>query len=344
MARSGSGGVGRRVPAASSDGPDVHVRERVQEILLFTSTTGTGTSSGTAARSQVPRHRHSYDAGRSRAAASGHYPPDLSRFILQALSLTWPPPTGVEAGGRGGAEATSTPLADGAGGCAATESLLGSRVREAVEDARIRPAGFSSLRYLRQAEADELLRSPLRYPMCGRWRGSWREHRRATSRRPRTAPRRITRLRSRIRLKDLVPAQRLADWAQYIAKTQEAFDAIRQGLPHRPPGDFVVTAEEMPVWARGQVWDTEDPDDCRPVERSSHRTSFPGEKQFRRDEIGRIAAELGWQAIEPDIVDQAGGGGFELRSAAPRNITAVWHHSYSSGITCNWPRGGCNYM
>lgn len=203
--------------------------------------------------------------------------------------------------------------------------------------ARSAPAGFSSLRYLRHASPEELMRSALPdiYTMARdlarasaesqhegqmedliQWdgRSDWRE---LVTGAPATA----------IHLADLISVERLNEWERYLERTQEAFDAIRAGRPHRTPGDFVIANADMPEWARVFIWDASDPKDCKPVLRSSQDTEFPGTKQFRRDEIRRVAAELNWREVDPDIVDQAGGGGFELRSEAKRNTTAVWHHS-----------------
>lgn len=216
--------------------------------------------------------------------------------------------------------------------------LLEDSVSEHIEQKRYAPAGFASLRYLRHASAEELMRSTLpdvrnmamvlaqssmqmeevgrqgRTPL--QWDGSsdWRCL-------VEGAP------TSSVRLSDIVPKEKLDAWTAYMSRTQNAFDAIRAGRPHRHPGDFVIQLDELPEWAQQFVWDTGNPEDCRPVLRSDRHTAFPGVKQFDRERIREIAAHMGWHSIDPDIVRQAGEGGFELQSAAPLHTTAVWHHS-----------------
>lgn len=301
------------------------------------------------------------ESGQSRAKLAGRYPASLNDFILETLasvaSLQGGEQTEMEgegeqgggvldeqndAGrdrGKGQDDAGGGSAATVGGGFAATEEvILGERVRQKVEGARRMPAGFSSLRYLQHASPEELMATALpdvralaeelaRASSDGegegdttrtakQWDGvsDWRN---LTVGAP----------EGRIRLVDLIGADALRAWEDYLGRTQLAFDAIKAGRPHHPPGDFVIEEAEVVGWARCFVWDTRDPENCLPVRRSTQQTIFPGEKQFDRQRLREVAAQLGWMSVDPDIVEQAGGGGFELRSDAPRHTTAVWHHS-----------------
>ena len=75
----------------------------------------------------------------------------------------------------------------------------------------------------------------------------------------------------------LLGDEKLREWEAYLAATQRAFDEIRAGRLRMSPGEFVVRQQALPEWARGFVWDTEDASDCKPVQRSTRDTVFPGE-------------------------------------------------------------------
>lgn len=292
--------------------------------------------------------------GGSRAARSGHYPGALIDFLLCALagrqSASVSPSQGIgldlellATSGQvmqSGSTSKTARLAvdESEAGFIASGFSLDASVANRVNEVRKEPAGFSSLRYLQHASVEELMQSPLPdvrqiaaqlaassagEPSSAsgggsaiQWDGIADWHDLAPG-----AP------NGKITLGDLIPVARLTEWSTYLAATQAAFDAIRAGRPHRHPGDFVIREEELPRWARGLVWNTEDPHDCRPVTRSTRHTSFPGVKQFDRERLRHIAKTLRWEDVDPDIVDQACEGGFELRSGAQKHITAVWHHS-----------------
>ena len=118
-----------------------------------------------------------------------------------------------------------------------------------------------------------------------------------------------------------------ADQVQtWMALADEAASAIRAGK--RPPAvpTRVIGQDSLQPWARDVVWDciSRGPHDCRPVQRSTRHTAFPGKRQVNRAEIRRIAALLGWH--DEDIVDQVGEGGIETRSDCTLDIVLTFHH------------------
>lgn len=210
-------------------------------------------------------------------------------------------------------------------------------VRAEVEEQRSIPADFASFRNRRQASDAELDRTELpdvramarrlaeeasvEPPPAGstptfiQWdgEGDWRS---LVSGAP----------AGRVTLRSLVGDAALADWQEYMHKTQAAFDEVRVGRHPSSPGDFVLRASALPSWARCFVWDTEDPADCVPVRRSDRHTTFPGPKQLDRSKFRHIARILDWRNVDPDIVRQVGEGGAEFRTRAPLHTTASWHH------------------
>ena len=104
----------------------------------------------------------------------------------------------------------------------------------------------------------------------------------------------------------------------------EAAAAIRAG--EAPPAVplRIIEQDRMPEWARGIVWDCEDPCDCRPVQRSTRHTLFPGEQQLDREAVRRVAALLDWD--DADIIGQIGEGGVETRADCELVTSLVFHH------------------
>lgn len=264
-------------------------------------------------------HRHHTPAigtaadGEAHAAKSGRYPRALNAALLDALTQL-PAASSAHAIQPGS-------IRHGPG--------LSPELNAAVQAARIQPVGFASLRNLAHAPEEQLWRTPL--PDVRRmaaalvppdaprrhvgWDGSghWR------SLVPGAPPGPIT-------LSCIVGQDHLARWEAYLAATQRAFDAIRANKPHRSPGEFVLREDDLPPWAQGVVWDCEDPVDCKPVRRSTAHTPVAGPRQLNRARLRYIAAQLGWDEVDADIVQQLGHGGAELRSAAPLHTTAKWHH------------------
>ena len=87
----------------------------------------------------------------------------------------------------------------------------------------------------------------------------------------------------------------------------------------------VIEQFEMQPFAQGTIWDCANPRDCVPVERSTADTYIPGAKQIDREGLRRMATELG--RGQCDTLDQACGGGIEVRSDCELITVLAFHHS-----------------
>ena len=119
----------------------------------------------------------------------------------------------------------------------------------------------------------------------------------------------------------------LSQVSSWLALADKAAEAIRAGTQPPPVPTRVIGQDQLQPWARGVVWDciTHGHLDCRPVERSTRHSSFPGERQVNRPAVRRVAELLGWH--DQDIVDQIGEGGVEVRSDRTMDIVLTFHHS-----------------
>ena len=243
-------------------------------------------------------------------------------------------------GGRASRREVDAPRFDRsrAAGYVLAGAELDDLVRDRVEHERRQPPGFASFRNRRQASDAELDATAL--PDVRRM--ARQLAREASESEPSSGDRPAARLQwdgggdwrdlvpgapaGRISLAMLVGERGLLDWAAYVARVQQAFDAIRAGRRPPAPGDFVLRSSALPVWARSFVWDTGDPAHCLPVRRSDRDTVFPGEKQLDRGRFREIARRLRWDEVDADILRQVGEGGAELRTEAPLHTTASWHH------------------
>ena len=118
-----------------------------------------------------------------------------------------------------------------------------------------------------------------------------------------------------------------AQVVSWLLLADTAAAAIRAGTqPPRVP-TRVIGQDQLQPWARGIVWDciTHGHLDCRPVQRSTRHTTFPGERQVNRSAVRRVAELLEWH--DQDIVDQVGEGGIEVRSDCSLDIVLTFHHA-----------------
>ena len=126
--------------------------------------------------------------------------------------------------------------------------------------------------------------------------------------------------------------QQVREW---LARADAAAAAIAQrrkgvhvAIPRVPT--VVIEQHQMPSWAQGKVWDCTDRNRCVPVTRSTRHTVFPSRpdgqpaRQIDRAALRAAAAELDWH--DTDIIDQAGEGGMEPRSACDLITVLAFHH------------------
>ena len=92
---------------------------------------------------------------------------------------------------------------------------------------------------------------------------------------------------------------------------------------YQPPARFPQSSL-VPV-ERGYVWDTRDPEDCRP---SDIDTPYPGRRQIDGRAFRRVARELG--CLDEDIIGQVGGGGVESRSRC--ELTTKLLHAHAPAL------------
>ena len=104
----------------------------------------------------------------------------------------------------------------------------------------------------------------------------------------------------------------------------EAARALEEGQEPGKVPTIRIPASMQPAWARRHVWDCADAEDCRPVQRSTRATVFPGKRQMDRAAFRTAAAEIGHG--DRDIVNQAGEGGVEVRSACEHETILAFHH------------------
>ena len=130
-----------------------------------------------------------------------------------------------------------------------------------------------------------------------------------------------------IAIEMLYPERYLSEVVPWLALADAAMATLAAGGQPQAVPTLTLRQEDMPPWARGIVWDTSDPLDCRPVRRSSRHTwtaDFPGPKVQPRA-LRRMARKLGWH--DKDIVAQIGEGGFEGRSTCPLDTVLAFHHA-----------------
>ena len=116
--------------------------------------------------------------------------------------------------------------------------------------------------------------------------------------------------------------ERVNDW---LERAGRAMVQLRSGARPDNPGTVIVQQHEMQLWARGIIWDTRDPQNCVPVERSDRSTIFPGKKQLDRTALRVVAQQLGW--ADRDLLVQLGEGGIETRSQCGLDTVLSWHHA-----------------
>ena len=108
------------------------------------------------------------------------------------------------------------------------------------------------------------------------------------------------------------------------AAAEAAMRDIAAGRPTHPPATLVIAQLDLQPWARGIIWDTRDPFDCRPVTPSTEDTPPLNERCIDRAQLRAAAEQLDWP--DRDLVSQCTRGGIESRSECSGDTVLAFHH------------------
>ena len=216
----------------------------------------------------------------------------------------------------------SSPEDDHLDGIAAGPALPAA-VRARIQEARLAPPKFASIRNLADATAEELRRAhmphlpavtsdPQPAPTAAAWGA---DHVGPQHARP-SSPIRIDML--------FLPGvfRRIEEWR---ASAELAIQSIAAGRPARPPATLIIPQSELQPWARGLIWDTRNSADCTWVEPSTADTPPTCPRAIRRARLHEAAERLDWPDL--DLRGQVTGGGIESRSACSGDTVLAFHHA-----------------
>ena len=272
--------------------------------------------------------------GSSLSGMAAAYPPAMNEFLASAISRALLRTADAALG-------APTPSS---GGRVSDGRELGSEVAALCEAARHHPPRWASLRNRRAATPEELRADaipgdlyhphiPSKPPIARAARLRAQRAREAAAHAgggtPAARQQRID--QGPIHISELylegVYGDVIVPW---MRRADAAGAAIRAGARAARVPTVTIRQDRMQPWARGVVWDCADPDDCRPVERSTRSTAIPprpdGTPSRHLDAMAfrRVAAELEWHDL--DIVQQVGDGGVEPRSHCPLDTVLAFHH------------------
>ena len=265
--------------------------------------------------------------GSSNSAAAAAYPNEMNEYLADAVSC-W---------ARQSAHARHSSRALSEGGLITDGAQLGVEVREACERARQRAPRFASMRNRRPSSIHHLAREPfpgdLHAPPPPPPSAATSPPKASVP--PSPAPS-AAQLGARLERSMRIAAGPIHISELFIGDTYElevlswlrladlAAVDIAAGRTARAVPSRTLGQDKLQPWARGLIWDTQDPYHCKPVVASTRHTIFKGERQIDRAALRRIASELDWH--DADIVDQAGEGGVEVRSSCSLDIVLAFHH------------------
>ena len=116
---------------------------------------------------------------------------------------------------------------------------------------------------------------------------------------------------------------RIMAWWEAASQAQAR---MRKGQPPNPPPPLEVGPEFKHPHFRTRLVDSRHPSDCLICRRSTAQTQYPG-RQMDRGKFRDMASGLGWEHIDPDIVEQSGGGGTESFSLCSFTTVLSFHHT-----------------
>ena len=112
-------------------------------------------------------------------------------------------------------------------------------------------------------------------------------------------------------------------WRDQAVKAQAQ---LRNKQKPEPPESVTVGPELKHPHFRLKLLDCRNPEDCVVVRRSTRATVHPG-KHVCPHAMAKMAEEVGWMAIDPDMVRQLTGPGIESRSERPFVTALGFHHT-----------------
>lgn len=157
-----------------------------------------------------------------------------------------------------------------------------------------------------------------------------------------------------------VCGKRWEPFLQWMNDATACLKARSAGRAAADPGPFRIHQSEVPIPYRHTVWDfrrcsihCQRTDHCGgPISRSTRDTVFPAAKQASRAAFRFVAEQMGWDEVDPDIVQQHGEGGVELRSDNGLLFEVSLHHmgtyadfdkadaTVRSDVAEQWAQGG----
>ena len=292
-------------------------------------------------------------SGESRAGRAAAYPDELNHFLAtQAAAALRRRLVGrTDAAGEGGRRASAASSDRPAGGRVGEGWNLSALVAGECEAARRTAPRFASARNKQPMLVSDLrhhaLPGDLHAPPARTRPGGM-----AASRRPRPPEAAARHAAAKAAERDEAERLRAARLEAGPVNIRELFladvydqlvmpwfDLVDQAVAElrsgrKPPSVPTVTInqDQMAPFARGVVWDCGNPDRCAPVTRSDRHTTFPGQRQVDRAALRKVAAAIGWERVDPDIIQQIGEGGVEARTGCALTTVLAWHHT---GVVAN---------
>ena len=117
---------------------------------------------------------------------------------------------------------------------------------------------------------------------------------------------------------------RILRWRDAAAVAQRA---LRSGGSFVDPGYVSVPASFKHPHFRELLVDSRNPADCVVVRRSSRHSVLPGSKRLDKAAFRAACEEVGWDEVDPDIVQQGGDTGVASRSTCGFFTVLAFHHT-----------------
>ena len=109
-------------------------------------------------------------------------------------------------------------------------------------------------------------------------------------------------------------------------EASQAQSDLRAGRKAKIPEAVTVSPLLKHPYFRDRLMDARNPADCVVVRRATRHTVHAAPHTCC-EAVWRLADEVGWREVDPDILAQWGGGGIESRSRAPFVTSLGFHHT-----------------